>query len=178
MRGKRRDQSQSITVERLKELITYEPDTGIFRWRVSLVRRGGKTKPGDVAGAPSHDGGWRLKLDTIEYVAGRIAFIYMTGRWPVGDVDHKDRNRSNNIWTNLRESTRSQNIANQGFFGNSSGVKGVSYYPNSRLTKKYRARIRVNGTLICLGYYLTADEAHKAYLQGAHEHFGQFARGS
>lgn len=160
-----------LTVEHLREQLNYDPLSGIFTWRA--VRRG--VRYGEIAGSPvtAKKGGWRVKLDGKEYPAAVLAFFYMTGRWPIGDVDHRDRDRSNNRWVNLREATRLQNHANRGNFPHSAPYKGVSY---DKQTGRWRARLRKNGKLIDLGRFDTPEEARAAYVTAARVHFGEFAR--
>ncbi len=163
-----------LTAERLRELIRYDPDTGVFIWLKPPTR--GRAKPGAIAGSKvaAKKGGWRINYRRYRRVsAGRLAFLYMKGRWPVGDAEHEDRDRTNNRWVNLREATRSQNHANRGTFEHSAPFKGVSF---DKQTGKWRARIRVNYVLIDLGRHETPDAAHAAYVAAARQHFGEFAR--
>jgi len=96
----------------------------------------------------------------------------MTGRWPVGDVDHEDRDRRNNRWANLREATKSQNQANAGNWAhNTSGFRGVSRTESGR----WRARIMVGKREISLGRFDTAQEAATAREAKAREIWGAFA---
>jgi hypothetical protein len=162
------------TAERVRQLFAYDPFTGLFTWRIPMKRQ--RMKIGAKAGCKSSDGGWRLKVDGEEFPAGVIAFLYMIGRLPEGDVDHEDRDRSNNRWANLRETVeRMFNCANRGNFEHSAPHKGVSYYPNRNLRKRYRARIRVHGKLIDLGWFETSELGHLAYMDAARKHFGDFA---
>ena len=77
-----------LTQERLKEVLHYDPETGIFMW---LVAPNGRIRVGMEAGS-SHDGYIGIKVDRILYKAHRLAWFYMTGEWPANDVDHWDRN--------------------------------------------------------------------------------------
>jgi hypothetical protein len=91
-----------LTVERLRELLDYYPQIGIFVWRVG--RRARK-----VAGCKTGGTGRRyvlIRVDRRLYPAGRLAWFYMTGVWPPADTDHKDRNPANNSIFNLRPATR------------------------------------------------------------------------
>ncbi len=168
------------TPDQVREIFDYNPETGEFRWRIKSrgkVAGGGRgIQPGDPAGSKCSGklGGWRLKALGAEYPAGVVAFVIVKGRWPVGDVDHEDRDRMNNRWKNLREGMRSQNQANRGNFPHSSPHKGVGY---DKQTGKWRARIRVSGKLIDLGRFADLEVAHSVYLEAARRHFGEFARG-
>ena len=98
----------------------------------------------------------------------------MTGEWPSRQVDHKDTDRSNNRWANLRLATGSQNKANMGKRAdNKSGYKGVSWYSQ---TSRWVAQIRFEGKSKTLGYFLDPVKAHAAYCEAAARLFGEFAR--
>ena len=97
-----------ITQNRLKELLNYNPETGNF---IRLVSKGPR-KSGSIAGKTAANGYQYIKLDYVNYLAHRLAFLFMTGSIPV-EVDHKDQNPSNNIWANLRPSTSRMNKENR-----------------------------------------------------------------
>jgi hypothetical protein len=162
-----------LTQERLIELLHYDPDTGLF----TRLRTRGSSKAGAIAGGISkgpRDGYLRIKVDGKRYKAHRLAFLYMTGKWPNGLVDHKDTNKLNNSWKNLRESTNGQNKANgRTYKNNKLGIKGVSLRG-----RKYHARIYHSGKLTTLGTFETAEKANQAYYAAATEVHGGFARAS
>jgi hypothetical protein len=142
-----------ITQAELKELLHYDPETGIFRWRVSTAPR---VKPWDVAGSPSH-GYILIMAKGVRSPAHRIAWFYMTGEWPKHQIDHIDGVRSNNVWSNLRSATLKQNLENLSLAkNNTSGFRGVSW---DKKEKKWRAYITHNKKRIHLGYFNTAEEA-------------------
>jgi hypothetical protein len=163
----------ALTQERLKELLTYDPETGLFYW---LVDRG-SIKAGAVAGCRKRTY-IAISVDDVIYRAHHLAWVYMTGRWPEPFVDHRDLNKHNNAWVNLREATKSQNQANVGIIAsNKSGLKGVSRYrAGERYGKPWQACIGVNGKSKHLGHFATKEEAHAAYCEAASEIFGEFAR--
>jgi hypothetical protein len=109
----------------------------------------------------------------VNYHAHRLAWLYMTGAWPTGgEVDHIDTDRGNNVWTNLRDSTRRQNGSNVDIrSNNTSGFKGVS-----RCRAKWTAHITVNYQAMHLGVFDTKEEAHAAYVEAAKRLHGEFAR--
>jgi hypothetical protein len=95
----------------------------------------------------------------------------MTGQWPLGELDHKDRNRHNNAWNNLREATRSQNVANSFRLRNATGFPGVKRRPNGRFVASISHQKRRHW----LGSFATAEEAQIAYQAAAIKYFGEFA---
>jgi hypothetical protein len=124
------------------------------------------------AGAVSRAGYRAISLDGRGYRAGRLAWFWMTGTWPKNDVDHKNLNPDDNRWDNLREATRSQNIANQrGPSGTATGIKGVYPYKD-----RYRARIKKDRKLYHLGVFDTPEAAHAAYVEAAKRLHGEPAR--
>lgn len=157
-----------LTAARADELLTYDPATGIFRWRVS--RHG--VKAGSIAGYTDAEGRRRMTVDGHHDKASRFAWLYMTGEWPSGMVDHRDRNPGNNRWNNLREADQSKNQANAGIRAdNTTGAKGVTYSKG-----RYVSRIRHQGERITLGTYDTVREASAAYAEAAYALHGEFAR--
>jgi hypothetical protein len=158
-----------LTAERLRELLSYDPLTGDFRW---LVATSFRRDVGRIAGHINSRGGKVIRADRVLYQAHRLAFLYMTGKFPALDVDHADGNPSNNRWENLREASMSENIANSRRPShNRSGFKGVSWDKTT-----WRARIGINGQDISLGSFKTPEEAHAAYIVAAVKYFGEFAR--
>src|ERR1700761_6742388 len=98
-----------ITHAELLRILHYEPVTGEFRWRVKHSR---KVIAGRVAGHPSKTLGYMMiGINGRVYYAHRLAWFYMTGLWP-SQVDHRDGDRLNNKWENLRLATHGQNVLN------------------------------------------------------------------
>ena len=161
----------SLTQERLREVLHYEPETGVFTWRVS--RQGGSATVGKEAGGESVFGYVSIKIDGRRYFAHRLAFLYILGRFPEEQVDHINRDRSDNRWKNLREATASENQRNVSSWStNTSGYKGVTFI--ARLSK-YQAQIRHNSKYIYLGIFDCPQEAASAYNAAARELHGDFA---
>ena len=162
-----------LTVDRLREVQDYDPETGEFIWIVSPHRS--KIRPGDIAGPNSIDiDGYRIiQIDGKQYKAHRLAWLFVYGEWPTKFIDHINGNPADNRIANLREATYHENARNRKVSNrNLSGFKGVCTEPSG----KFRGRIRVNGVNIDLGLFDTPQEANFAYVIAAQEHFGEYAR--
>ena len=163
-----------ITQQHLKKFLKYCPETGQFT-RIIARGNGDRFKAGSVAGSVNKVNGYvEIWLDGKSYTGHRLAFLYMTGAFPSKNVDHVDLNRSNNQWSNLRESTQLQNTWNMPKSkSNTSGFKGVSLRKD---TKRWGARIKANGKYLSLGCFDTPEQAAAAYRKAAVEFRGDFAR--
>jgi len=153
-----------FTLQELKEYLDYNPETGKVYWRKSPAHA---VQAGKEAGCFCKSSGrylicFRSKL----HHAGRLIWFYMTGQWPEGVIDHKDRNPLNNRWDNLRDVDKVINNQNSivARSHNKCGYRGVS-------TTKwgFQARIFKNKVIYQLGYYPTAEEAHEAYMKAKRE---------
>lgn len=154
-----------------KEFLAYDPDTGVMRWKKKPCDR---IMAGAIAGTVRPDGYIQIRLFRKFYMAHRIAFLLMTGRWPHEEIDHINCDRANNRWSNLREATRQQNQVNQPITAaNKSGLKGVSWH---RRDNRWMARIRRAGKATYIGIYDSPEEAHAAYIVAARALHGEFAR--
>lgn len=162
-----------LTIERLRELLRYDPKTGRWVWLVARSR----TKLGAGAGNIAKDGYRHIRIDGKKYKSSRLAWFYQTGEWPPDDVDHDDLDRANDVWENLRLATHSQNRGNiRAQSNNALGLKGVSRCTKSKI-RPFVAQIMVGGRKRKLGQFRTSEEAHDAYLRAARDGFGEFARG-
>lgn len=156
-----------LTQERLKELLSYDLESGEFRWRVE--RRG--AAKGNIAGRLTASGYNHISIDSSSYYAHRLAWLYVHSVWPTRDIDHIDADKANNRLKNLREVTRTQNLFNTGLWShNTSGYKGVHYRKSSG---KYMAYAQLEGKTKHLGSYTTAELASEAYQAFAKEHIGE-----
>ena len=139
----------------LKELLEYEPDTGLVRWKVSS----GGRKKGNIVGSYNSTGYRKAKVLGTYYLLHRLIWKLQTGEDPYGmEIDHIDRNPSNNKWNNLRLVDSSGNNYNQKKKHNSTGYTGVHKRRN-----KYSARIKHKGKNLYLGLFTTPEEASRAY---------------
>lgn len=162
--------SETISHSELLRLLDYNPETGIFRWKVTAS---GRAKAGNVAGSIGGNGYRRIRIFGTEYLAHRLAWFYVKGDLPPSDLDHKDGSKINNRFSNLRVSTVSQNAANRRLPAtNTTGFKGI----RARANDRWRAAIEHNGKHISLGTYGSKEEAHAAYCEAAQRLFGEFAR--
>jgi hypothetical protein len=149
-----------LTHERLLEVLDYDPETGVFRWKVSPR---GNVCAGDVAGCLGGRGYAAIGVDLALYRAHRLAWFYVTGEWPQGAVDHVNGRRDDNRFSNLRvvsNAINSQNLR-RAHSDSRTGLLGV--YPHKK-SGRFQSRIMVGGARKHLGTFETAQEAHAAYL--------------
>jgi hypothetical protein len=142
-----------LTQARLKELISYDPETGIMR-RISTGKIAGNNTRGYL----------QMMVDGVPGLAHRFAWLYVHGKWPDGNIDHIDGNGHNNRLENLRDVTQAINTQNnrKARSNSQSGFLGVIFDKSRGL---YRAEITLNGKNKYLGRFGTPEEAHEAYLQ-------------
>lgn len=159
-----------ITSDRLKEMLSYNPETGDFHWKKSPT---GSVKVGSLAGTKCKGKldkiYYRVKLDGQFYYLHNLAWFYTYNVWPSALIDHIKG--SSNCIDNLREATHAENSAYRRMSPNKKhGFKGVA---SSRY--QFVARIWTNGRNKIIGYFATPREAALAYDQAAEELFGEFA---
>jgi hypothetical protein len=158
-----------VTHERLKELLSYDPETGIFTWKVTR----GWVKAGDEAGSVFNNDYVRIGIDEKFYKRSRLAWFYVHGVWPKELIDHKNGVKSDDRLSNLREATKAENNRNaQRFKKNATGLRGVHWRKN---IGRWEARIRNGNGNIYLGYFQTKEEAHKAYCEASAKLHGEFS---
>ena len=153
--------------------LRYEPETGLFFWAAARP----KVRVGDQAGYTKKDRGYiYIEFDQKSYAAHRLAWFYMTKKWPSDQIDHINGNKSDNRFANLREATNGQNRANTKTSGKH-GLKGVKFLPWIKNGGKcWQSQITHNKKVIYLGCYHTKEEAHEAYVKKAIEFHGDFHR--
>ena len=160
-----------LTAEILRQYVHYDPLTGIFTRRI----RSGKWGVGSVVGYKEKRGYVQVSIFRCKMRAHQLAWLYMTGEWPVLPIDHQDCDHGNNRFENLRLATCAENSANRrACVTSSSKVKGAFPYRDG---KRWTSTIKGPGRkTIYLGLFDTAEEANAAYAGAAKVLFGEFAR--
>lgn len=154
-----------LTVALVKELLSYNPETGVFTWRVN---RGGTARVGATAGTIGKKGYRYIGVKNKCYLAHRLAWLYIYGCLPEKHIDHINREKSDNRIDNLREVSNSQNHWNLNTnSANTSGYTGVSW---NKRAKKWHSYIHAQGKRKHLGLFNTPEEAHAAYVEAKAEH--------
>jgi HNH endonuclease len=163
-----------LTHARLKQLLDYDPETGVFTRLVGTDH--GRHKAGTVSGCSS--GRYREQwVDGVRYAEHRLAWFWMTGEWPSCQIDHENLDKKDNRWANLREANVSQNAMNRAG-RSSSGAKGVYFIksPEKCGSKRWKASIAKGGQSRHLGNFHTREDAQAAYQAAAASLHGEFAR--
>lgn len=145
------------SIELVRDLLNYNPSTGIFTWANPLQ----KARISRLAGWTNKENGYHfLRIDGYIYAGQRIAWLYINGTEPKGEIDHINGNRTDNRISNLRDVTQQQNCQN------STKAKGFGKYP---YLKKFKAYIAINGKQKHLGYFSKEEDARAAYLKAKKE---------
>lgn len=155
----------TLTQKKLKELLHYDAASGVFTWKV--FRGGGAPQVGERAGSNTDLGYCHIAIFRQHYAAHRLAWFYVTGRWPKDEIDHKNGVRDDNRFCNLRESNRFSNMQNQckaHRSNKSTGVLGAYKWG-----KKYLAKINARKKVHYLGLFETAELANQAYMKAKRE---------
>lgn len=154
---------KKLTAERLRELLAYDPATGIFTWRVKTSYR---VEVGDVAGCRT-DGYVKIQVDGSKYLAHRLAWLHEKGVWPERELDHRNGDGFDNHFTNLRPATRSSNMQNQRRAKSNNTTKLLGA---NRQGEGFQAMINIDGKPTYIGYFDTAEAAHAAYVAAKRKH--------
>lgn len=157
-----------ITLEYLKSILSYDPKTGRFAWL-----NGNENNPDHMHNGHVNEKGYLLlPIKRRQYRQHRLAWFYMTGEWPKGQIDHKNNIKHDNRWINLRKANNQLNHYNLlKPKNNTSGAKGVRRLKNGR----FSARIKYNQKEIFLGVFDSLDKASEAYMNKAVEIANEFA---
>lgn len=150
--------TKDLSQNRLKELLHYNPNTGVFIRKVRSSNH--KAKVGDIAGSINKRGYIQININNKKHYAHRLAFLYMEGYFPENEVDHINRDTADNKWENLRHVSRSCNLRNSSKSkNNKSGVVGVCWLNREKL---WQSQIMVNRNNIKLGCYKNFISAVKS----------------
>jgi hypothetical protein len=162
-----------LTPERLREVLSYDAETGVFRWKVRMSSRIAVGSEAGCAARYTKGNQYRvIRIDKTLHLAHRLAWLHVHGEWPTDELDHINTDGLDNRISNLRPATRDQNQRNVGITKrNTSGAKGVSLHH----TGKWRAKIYA-GREYYLGSFATVEEARAAYERAAAKYHGDFAR--
>ncbi|MBV1814509.1 HNH endonuclease [Pseudomonas viridiflava] len=160
-----------LTADRLREIVDYDPETGFFVWRHES--RSGfhgsvlMHRQGERAGTPrKSDGRTVIRIGARTYLSYRLAWLWMTGSWPLLEIDHIDGDPTNDSFSNLRDASRranQQNIRKAKRDKRSSEFLGV-FANRPSYKKPWRSAIYAGGRQISLGSFDTEEEAHAAYV--------------
>lgn len=151
-----------LTVQYVRELFYYNPETGDLTWKKTINSRAIKNK---LVNSETKENYLCVTINKTQYFVHRIAWLYMTGKWPKDQIDHINKTRNDNRWCNLREATNSQNQRNRESKTGTSKYKGVHWNKES---KKWVVQIGV-------GSYKLEKEAALAYNKAALKVFGNYA---
>jgi hypothetical protein len=166
--------NRRLTQEKLMEYVTYEPETGIFRWKKAVNF---SIKPGDRAGCPQNRGYRWISIDRERCLEHRLAWLYAYGEHPAGYIDHINGDRTDNRIANLRPASKIENGWNRANSrNNTTGNKGVYQIKAGRKKNlvRFQAVVNVGGRRVTLGQYETEAEAIAAYRAAAKLMHGQF----
>jgi hypothetical protein len=149
--------NESISQEYLKSILNYNPDTGIFTWKIN---KSIGTKSNDIAGAINDKGYVKISINSKGHSAHRLAWLYMNGVYPPNQIDHINKVRSDNRFKNLRLATNKQNQENTSIRkDNSSGTTGINWRKD---LEKWQVRIQSHGKRITVGIYSGLELAIEA----------------
>ncbi len=157
-----------LTQEKVRQLLKYNPENGELIW---LFNRQRPDLIGCEAGYVDTSNGYRyVAVDGTTYLLVRLVWFMETGEWPQ-TIDHINGDPLDDKFSNLRNVSKGQNVANSGLKStNTTGFKGVSY---CSATRKYRASITINQVSKNLGRYRTPEEAHAAWYTAAVAAWGE-----
>lgn len=153
-----------LSAEVVRDILSYEPETGIFKWR----KKTGNVRAGYVAGTLGRCGYVIISIKRRTYKAHRLAWLHVTGSWPTDEIDHKNRIKTDNRFQNLRDCSGTENQHNTGLRSdNKSGNRGVRY---DAKRGKWESRIRLCGKILHLGRFLSERDAVTAYQEARAAH--------
>jgi len=164
-----------LTAQQVRQMLIYNPGNGLLFWRrrADYPKSWNARFAGKQAGNVTDHGYMRVRLNKRSYRAHRLAWLYVYGEWPDGEIDHINGDTLDNRIENLRVASHAENGRNRGANkNNTSGFKGVYW---NRLAGKWVAQTKVNRQQIYLGTYETPEDAHAAYCRAVDVLHGDFA---
>lgn len=147
-----------ISAEELRQLVHYDPDTGIFTWLQSKFQ---PYRIGKRAGSKMSNGYRRIFIGEKAVTEHRLAWLYMTGKWPQNHIDHINGDRTDNRFCNLRDVSRSTNLHNIARANKNASSK---YRGVSPANGTWTMQILVNGKRIRVPGFSTEEDAARCYL--------------
>jgi hypothetical protein len=155
-----------ITHKELAERVSYDPDTGILRWKVKPAQR---VKIGDAIGTKNSKGYLTSWQQGKAYQTHRLIWLLMKGEWPKGQIDHINGNKADNRWCNLREATQAQNLMNRLRLGRGTSRAAGVYW--SKRENKWKAQCSNK----YLGTFLVEADAIDAVIAYRRQHFPEWS---
>ena len=151
----------TITHQALKEWLSYDPETGVFRWLKDKRGRGRMWKAGDAAGYETQTAVCICLMGRY-YYAHRLAWFYVHGEWPKQQIDHINGEWRDNLLSNLRDVPPRVNMENMRFARKTSRSGLIGAFKHS--VSGWFSAIQVHGKMHRLGHFKTPQEAHEAYI--------------
>lgn len=149
----------TLTAENVRQIFDYDPATGEL---TKKAYPGMRLRRGSTATSIRLDGYLSVSVMRKHHYAHRVVWLWMTGMWPENFIDHIDGKKDNNRWANLRSATKVQNGQNQreAHSNSQTGLLGAHPYKD-----RFRCTTSIHGRKKHIGYFMTAEEAHRAYIE-------------
>jgi HNH endonuclease len=162
---------EDVPIERLRECFSYNPKTGVLRWKIAPAN---SVTIGDLAGCPFGPRGYlSVRIKNKSYLVHRIVWAIYYGAWPQGNIDHKNRNAIDNRIVNLRLATPKLNGVNS-IAKNGNRLPKGCYRLKGR--RRWYSKIKIDGKIKNLGTFATAREAAAAFEREHRAAYGDFSR--
>jgi len=162
---------ERLSHDELKRMLNYSPETGVFTWTEDASKPHRHHLRKGVAGTVNKKGYRSIMVNLQKYKAHRLAWFFMTGKWPSGQIDHRNTIKDDNRFENLREATNEQNCRNRIYRQSKTPYRGVGLYSKSG---KWYAAIHYEKKRRHLGYFDTPEEASAVYEAEARRIYGEF----
>ena len=157
--------STAPTTEQVRELLDYDPMTGVMKWRKTGMGR----RLDRIAGSADRHGYLQTRINGRMYFNHRLAWVYVHSTWPQHVIDHINGNPADNRIENLRDVPRKMNQENQRRAASSNKTTGLLGASLHRKTGKFVAAIQTDRKTHYLGLYETPEQAHAAYVNAKHQ---------